>query len=230
MTDCTPPRIALHLGNCQDVMKTLDMTKSIIVTDPPFNINYHYATYKDMKPENEYYSWLGDIFGDTPLVVIMYPEMLYRLSAQIKKYPDRVVSWVYPSNTRRQHRDIAFFGVQPDFSKVRQPYKNPTDRRVKKLIENGSKGCKLYDWFEVNQVKNISKDKTAHPCQMPIDVMTKIVGVLPDGMKIIDPFMGSGTTGVACKKLRRDFVGVEIDKGYFEIAKRRINGDRGMLI
>jgi site-specific DNA-methyltransferase (adenine-specific) len=44
------------------------------------------------------------------------------------------------------------------------------------------------------------------------------------GMTILDPFMGSGTTGVACKELGRDFIGIEIDKEYFDIATKRIGG------
>lgn len=84
----------------------------------------------------------------------------------------------------------------------------------------------MYDWWEVNQVKNVSKDKTQHPCQMPQEVMEKVIGILPDkeNLVVVDPFMGSGTTGIACKKYNVDFVGIEMDKKYFEIAKDRIDG------
>ena len=57
---------------------------------------------------------------------------------------------------------------------------------------------------------------------MPLEVMKNIIGILPDGITVIDPFMGSGTTGVACAELGVDFVGIELDKQYFEIAKSRI--------
>ena len=107
-------------------------------------------------------------------------------------------------------------------SKGHQPYKNPNDKRVKALIAKGSKGAKLYDWWEINQVKNVSKEKTKHPCQMPVEVMRRIIQILPDDATIIDPFMGSGTTGVACKELGRKFVGIELDERYFEIAEARI--------
>ena len=52
--------------------------------------------------------------------------------------------------------------------------------------------------------------------------MRNIIGILPSDYTIIDPFMGSGTTGIACKQLNRNFIGIEIDKDYFEIAKKRI--------
>lgn len=58
---------------------------------------------------------------------------------------------------------------------------------------------------------------------MPLKVMENIVGVLPDDAIIVDPFMGSGTTGIACRKYGVDFIGIEIDEKYFEIAENRIN-------
>lgn len=58
---------------------------------------------------------------------------------------------------------------------------------------------------------------------MPIELMEKVIGVLPKGRMIIDPFMGSGTTGLACKKLGYDFIGIEIDEEYFNLSQARIN-------
>ena len=92
-------------------------------------------------------------------------------------------------------------------------------------MAKGTGGAKIYDWWEINQVKNTSREKTAHPCQMPLEVMKRIVGILPDDATIIDPFMGSGTTGVACKELNRDFIGIELNKDYYNIAKNRIYGE-----
>jgi len=69
----------------------------------------------------------------------------------------------------------------------------------------------------------VSKEKTIHPCQMPLEVMKNIIGILPDDYLIIDPFMGSGTTGLACRCLGRDFIGIEIDEDYCRIANNRIN-------
>ena len=115
-----------------------------------------------------------------------------------------------------------FFGVTPDFRKVRQPYKNPSDKRIMRRMADGEAGAKLYDWWEANQVKNVSREKTSHPCQMPVEVMENIISILPDEMLVIDPFMGIGTTGVACVEAGRDFVGIEMDEGYFGIAEECI--------
>lgn len=84
----------------------------------------------------------------------------------------------------------------------------------------------MYDWWEVNQVKNVSKKGNTHPCVMPLEVMKRIVGILPNGIVVFDPFMGSGTTGVACRQLGIDFIGCELDEEYFEIAKERISEEK----
>lgn len=215
--------IQLLLGDALEKMRGID-EKVIIVTDPPFNIGYHYNEYKDNLDENDYMSVLAGILKNHPSVVIHYPESLYKIARKIDQYPEKVVSWVYNSNTAKQHRDIAFFGVKPDFKKYGQPYKNPTDKRIMARIADGKK-ARLYDWWEINQVKNISKEKTQHPCQMPLEVMKRIIGILPEGYTILDPFMGSGTTGLACKIMKRDFIGIEIDSFYFDIAKKRINSE-----
>lgn len=61
-----------------------------------------------------------------------------------------------------------------------------------------------------------------HPTQKPVRVMEWCLGFIPDADHILDPFMGSGTTGVACVKLGRRFTGIEIDETYFDIACERI--------
>lgn len=218
--------IELYNGDCLEIIDKLklqgvDFNDVIFVSDPPFNIGYNYNEYKDNKSEDDYYEWLQDIFGNYPKVIIHYPEELYKFAFQVGEFPEKVVSWVYNANTPKQHRDIAFFGVTPDFTKSGQDYKNPNDKRVKKLIESGRR-ARLYDWWEIQQVKNVSKEKTEHTCQMPELVMERIIEILPEDKIIVDPFMGSGTTGVACKKLGRDFIGIEIDKKYFDIAKKRL--------
>ena len=126
----------------------------IIVTDPPFNINYKYNTYTDKMNETDYYSMLDFFLRDFPSVVIHYPEQLYKIAFQIVKFPEKVVSWVYNSNTAKQHRDIVFFDVKPDFNKVKQPYKNANDKRIKERIAKGCVGSKLYDWWNKNKSRH----------------------------------------------------------------------------
>jgi len=66
-------------------------------------------------------------------------------------------------------------------------------------------------------------EKAGHPTQKPLALMKWCIGFLPeDAQTILDPFMGSGTTGVACAKLGRKFIGIELDEDYFNIACERI--------
>ena len=222
--------IKIYHGDNLEVLNNLnlDYSKCIFVSDPPFNIGYHYETYSDNMKESEYYDWLYSIFGNNKQVMINYSENLFKYAFRINEIPQKIVPWVYNSNTARQHRQIAFFGVKPDFKKVGQEYKNLKDKRIIKRIEEG-KMAKLYDWWNVNQVKNVSKEKTEHPCQMPLQIMENIIGILPEEYIIIDPFLGSGTTAIACMKYGRKFFGIENDEKYFNISKDRIFDNKNLL-
>lgn len=65
--------------------------------------------------------------------------------------------------------------------------------------------------------------RRAHPTQKPVPLMRWCIGQFPKAETILDPFMGSGTTGVACVQLGRKFTGIELDPDYFDIACRRID-------
>ena len=183
-----------------------EVENPVIVTDPPFNIGYHYDEYRDRKSADAYYAELAELLGMCPAVVVHYPEPLFKLAYQMGRFPERVLSWVYNSNTAKQHRDVAYFGIAPCFDGLGE-YKNPTDKRIAARIAAG-KRPRGYDWLYCNQVKNVSREKTEHPCQMPLEVMAYIVRTLPEDATIVDPFCGSGTTGVAAVQHGRRFVGI----------------------
>ena len=65
-------------------------------------------------------------------------------------------------------------------------------------------------------------ERVGHPTQKPILLMGWCIDMAPDNATVLDPFMGSGTTGVACAQLGRKFTGIERDRAYFELACRRI--------
>ena len=111
---------------------------------------------------------------------------------------------------------ISWWGCKPDFRKVLQPYKNLNDKRIQKRISEGKTGAKLYDWWEVNQVKNVSKEKTEHPCQIPEEIIKRIIQTTAkDGDIIIDVFGGSGTTSKVANDLGFETISYEIDENYF---------------
>ncbi|WP_373197345.1 DNA-methyltransferase [Streptococcus sanguinis] len=80
-----------------------------------------------------------------------------------------------------------------------------------------------HDFIETSLVTKNEKRFGKHPTQKPIQLISHFVELLTNkGDLIVDPFMGSGTTGVVAKSMARDFIGIELDKNYFEISKKRI--------
>jgi len=76
-----------------------------------------------------------------------------------------------------------------------------------------------------NIMKFAKTGNKLHPTEKPVDMMEYLLSKFSDeGMRILDPFMGSGTTGVACKNLNRKFIGIELDETYYKVAKDRIKG------
>jgi DNA modification methylase len=200
-----------------------EIPKGLVITDPPYNQGYKYNDYDDKLSEEDYIELLSKI--PTPCVIIHYPEETINiLPKAIKGKCEQVVCWVYNSNTGKQSRLISWWGCKPDFRKVRQPYKNLNDKRIQKRISEGKTGAKLYDWWEINQVKNVSKEKTDHPCQIPEELIKRIIltTASPNDI-IIDVFGGSGTTAKVAKDLGFSSVSYEIDSEYCEIIEKRVN-------
>lgn len=200
-----------------------DIPQGIVVTDPPYNQGYAYNDYKDRLSESDYIDLLSKI--PTPCVIIHYPEETINiLPKAINAKCEQVVTWVYNSNTGKQSRLISWWGCKPDFRKVRQPYKNLNDKRIKKRISEGKTGAKLYDWWEIQQVKNVSKEKTSHPCQIPEELIKRIIlTTVITGQTIIDVFGGSGTTGKVAEDLGFNSVMYEVSSEYCKIMNTRIN-------
>lgn len=164
-----------------------------------------------------------------------------------KLYFKRWMTWHYPTNTghspynftRSQH-SILFYtkSKKPSdciFNKntIAVPYKNPNDKRIKERIKNGSNGRTPYDVFkkgyhgedliEKNLVKNVSKEKTKHICQLPVSLVEIFVKASSNkGDLVFDPFMGSGTTAIAALKNNRRYSGFEISTEYYKIIQKRV--------
>lgn len=191
--------------------------EAFIISDPPYNQKYHYSTYGDNLAVDEYIGLLKSAFWGKKSVVIHYPEETINLmGGGGLGIVSQVVSWVYPSNTGKQHRLISWWNCKPDFKKIPQKYKNPTDKRIAKRIAEG-KSARSYDWWEINQVKNVSKKNNPHPCPIPYELAKRIIlSTTSEGDIVCDPFAGSGTILKAAKDTKRKYLGFEIDKRYYD--------------
>jgi len=91
----------------------------------------------------------------------------------------------------------------------------PSMADAEMAFTNIDMNTKVFDFNRTDGAKE-------HPTQKPLEVIKWCLGFVPKAQSILDPFMGSGTTGVACAKLGRKFIGIEIEPKYFDIACRRI--------
>ena len=195
--------------------------EAFFISDPPYNQKYHYSTYGDNLPTDEYCDLLWTAFKGKKSVVILYPEeTINLLGGGVMGGVQQVVSWVYNSNTAKQSRLISWFGCKPDMTKIPQAYKNPTDKRIAKRIADG-KSARGYDWWNINQVKNVSKKDNPHPCPIPYELAEKIIlATTREGDLVCDPFAGSGTVLLAARNNGRRWLGFEIDKTYYDYSVR----------
>jgi site-specific DNA-methyltransferase (adenine-specific) len=134
----------------------------------------------------------------------------------------------------RQHEDILVFGVKsPQYDPTGEKYDVPVKYKPASKPSGSSPMTirlgrdtaltathrRKYSILRFNKVKR----GAIHPTQKPVALAEYLIKTYTHpGMTVIDFTMGSGTTGVACKRLGRNFIGIELDAGYFEIAKRRI--------
>ncbi|HLD12346.1 MAG TPA: DNA methyltransferase [Candidatus Nanoarchaeia archaeon] len=234
-------------GNCVNKLKNVKTNSvDLIITDPPFNIGKNYGKhYKDNMKKEDYISWCKQWLLECvrvlkeggALYLFNYPENNAYLVPFLDQHLTfkRWMTWHYPVNTgmsptnftRSQH-SILFYvkGKSPRvFNKhdIAEPYRNPTDKRIKELLKNGSKGKTPYDVFQFNIVKNVSKDKTPHPCQIPVPLLEIFIKASSkEGDIVLDPFGGSFSTAVAAKKNNRHSINIELNETFCKIGKSRL--------
>jgi len=207
--DCT-----LYHGDCQVILPTLGRVDAVI-TDPPYGVNYAGSATRHSERDGVGYA----SFEDTPenvrdnIVPRFVEAMTLADRAAVtpgircsRFYPQpsaECVIW-YPSGANRgpwgfiTHQPIFYYGKCPYLAKCEGS--RPTGFQSTEAAE-----------------------KNGHPCPKPVGQMVWIVSRASRvGEVVLDPFMGSGTTGVACVELGRKFIGIELDEKYFDIACRRI--------
>lgn len=209
----------LILGDCLEKMKEMpDNSVDLVLTDPPYGIDFQSARRIERKR-------FGKIEGDKNISGEWIKE-IYRILKEGGAFYCFTRWDVYP-------KWLSFFS---DFS-IKSLI--VWDRVIHGLGDLNGAYAPCYDLIifsvkgrhllrhkrplDVIRQKRVDAIKLVHPTEKPISLLEKLVVNSSDlGTVVFDPFMGSGTTGVAALKLNRRFVGIEINPEYFEIAKKRI--------
>ncbi len=236
---------------CGDVLEA--MSKLIkngekfdcIYADPDYNVGIRYGAEAYRTQFNDYINWcikwsklaykLLDDKGN--FFIINYPENTAYLRV---KYLDKAFFdvqeyvWVYNVNIghsakkfTRAHRTILHCtkSKENNFYKenVAVPYQNPKDKRIKENLKNGSKGRMPYSWLYFNLVKNVSKDKTFHPCQIPRGLSKSLIASCTQpNDKVLVLFTGSGNDVLSAVELGAKVKTIDINEDYCDLMKERI--------
>jgi len=235
-------------GDCIDVLKKInDNSVHLILTDPPYNLGQFMlnrnTNLKKMR-ENQfayagwdnlpYDEWLKDMdifFKESSRIIIKGGSLLVFMS--IIKVESIITlaekNGFYYKTTGIWHK------TNPMPRNMNLHFVNSTEAWIyfTKGTNTGTfnnKGKLVHDFFETSLTTKSEKKYGKHPTQKPIKLIDNLISLLSnEGDIVVDPFIGSGTTGVSCKKLNRNFIGIEADKEYVDIANKRLGLVQGRL-
>lgn len=236
--------IDLYNENCIKVMDRLDSESvDLILTDPPYNLgnfmknrdtnlgkmreNFFADAGWDNLELSEWIKSMDDFFDKASKVikiggsVIMFMSIL-KVETMIKIAENH---GFYYKTTGIWHK------TNPMPRNMNLHFVNSTEAWIyfiykKRTGTFNNDGAMYHDFIETSVTSNGERKYGKHPTQKPETLMIHFIDLLSNpGEVVLDPFMGSGTTGVAAKKLSRNFIGIEIDNSYFKMAKARINED-----
>lgn len=198
----------LFLGDCREILPTLPKVDAV-VTDPPYGIGFEKgAGGNGAQPKarrRDYGPIVGDDTPFDPTPWLQFPHVILWGANHFSKHlpHGRWLAW----------NKLGDLQPWDSFSDVEFAWQNT---RAKDAIYS-------LLWKGLCQADKANNGLRGHPTQKPIKLMEWCLEQLPISARtILDPFMGSGTTGVACVKLGRKFIGIEIEEKYFDIACRRI--------
>jgi DNA modification methylase len=189
----------LYLGDCMDILPHLPPVDAVI-TDPPYGINWKPRVTHQDQP------WVDDKqFDPAPWLALGRRHLFWGAQYFAKHLPhsEAWATWV------KRPIDFDFSADGRTYATTEMAWTDWGKSRFKCLVWDGGKRAGVHE------------NRTfCHPSQKPVEVMEWCI---PDDCQtILDPYMGSGTTGIACMNLGRKFVGIELEPEYFAVACDRI--------
>ena len=243
------PKIELHCGDCLEIMKDIpDGSVDAIIADPPYGTTK--CRWDSVIPFGPMWEQLNRIIKPNGAIVLFGSEPFssaLRMS-NIKNYK---YDWIWD---KKIPSGMSYARFQPMrrneqisvFCDGKTVYNAQMILRDKPIKSGGVKHSETapIKYKDVNYKKTYTHknptnilvfDKirrgSVHPTQKPVALMEYLIKTYTnEGETVLDFTMGSGTTGVACKNLNRNFIGIELDPDYFKIAEERIVEDMQKIV
>ena len=216
--------VKLYLGDCLEILPTLpDNSVDAVITDPPYGARKKIANDNPRMIEgfiSKIFMCLKDVCT-SQLFFSYIRNLRYWLNTYSRWELNNILLWHKEFGGSTSNRfpwktEYILWFVNGDYSY------NPPMVDAKSNMLKGKKK-KMTDLLEIPSINNMAKERTGHPTQKPLELMTLLVEAVSNPADtILDPFMGSGTTGVACVQTGRNFIGIEIEPKYYDIAEKRI--------
>jgi len=241
--------IDLRLGDCLEVMKTIpDKSIDLVLTDPPYgttacswdiipNLKALWEECKRVGKDNCAYVFTASQPFATDL--INSNRGGYRYDWVWDKCVASGFNYARFQPMRQHELVLVFYDKPPYYNSQGEKYDTPLKY---KPAHSPSDSAHMTHTMTKDTVLTATHKKKRsilkfqkirigeHPTQKPVELMSYLAETYTTiGMTILDPFMGSGTTGVACKELGRNFIGIEISPEYFKIAEQRINNTTELM-
>jgi site-specific DNA-methyltransferase (adenine-specific) len=215
----------LYLGDCRLTLLTVEA--DVVITDPPYGVTGH--PWDVPVDSSEWMLAPAVCFATEPYATQLINTAPLALTQDLVWKKNTCITYQADKGPVRNHERVLVFGSPPYFPQKRYRSEHEMKRLNKKQRETYGTANPM-SVLEFDAVNNRSSERVKHPSQKPLALMEWIIlSYTAPGSLVLDPFMGSGTTGVACARHGRKFIGMESDPDFFGMAIIRIEAEQAKL-